>query len=88
MSNFYNFYPIDETKTIADIPASEVASILPENVAADQFGCYETSAGLYVPTLSVAEAQKKIDGSRLAHKNFVEVLGICGVDIFGEKIKL
>lgn len=86
MANFFNFYPIDGSATVAEIPASEVAAAVPGNVAADEFGCFETSKGLYVPTLSAEEAQNRINGYKLANANFAACMQVCGFDIFGDKI--
>lgn len=86
MANFFNFYPVDGSATITEIPAAEVANAVADNVAADDFGCYETSKGLYVPTLSEAELQGRINGYKLANANIAACLKICGVDIFGDKI--
>ena len=86
MANVYNFYPANGSATITEIPAAEVANAVADNVADDDFGCYETSKGLYVPTLSESEAQDRINGYRLATANFAACMKICGVDIFGDKI--
>lgn len=89
MANFFNFYPVDGSATITEIPAAEVTAAVPGNVAADDFGCFETQGGLYVPTLSAKEAQEvqnRINGYKLANKNFAACMEICGVDVFGDKI--
>ena len=81
MANFFNFYPADGSATIAEIPASEVAKVLADNVAADDFGCLEANGGLYVPTISDAELQDRIIGYKLVNANFRACLEICGVDL-------
>ena len=86
MANFFNFYPVDGSATIADVPAADVTATVPGNVAADDFGCFETPQGLYVPTLSESETQDRVNGYKLANKNFADCLQILGFDIFGDKI--
>lgn len=86
MANFFNFYPVDGSATIANIPAAEVAASVPINVAADDFGCFEAEKGLYVPTLSAEELAGRINGYKLANANFAACMKMCDVDIFGDKI--
>lgn len=86
MATHYNFYPADGSATIADIPAADFASAIVDNVAADDFGCFEANGGLYVPTLSDAELKDRINGYTQANANFKACCETLGFDIFGEKI--
>ena len=44
MTEFFNFYPASGAETVTDIPVADVTG------KADEFGCVETTEGLYVPT--------------------------------------